>query len=135
MRRLALALLAVSMLAVGGCTSSSSSSSSAKNFQGTEADVAKVIADLQSAGQRKDAAKICSQILARSAVDELGSDCKGELDKAISDADEFSLSVRDVSVSGNEATATVRQGKDGPTKLVKLVKEGNSWKVSGLSNG
>lgn len=136
MRRFLLASILVAALAVGGCTTSGTSSSS-KKFTGAEADVATAVSDLQKAAQRKDGAKICSELLARSAVDELGgsSKCADEVNKATTDSDEFSLEVQDVSVSGTKATAKVRQGKTGKTKLVRFVKEGNAWKLTGLAGG
>jgi uncharacterized low-complexity protein len=138
MRRLLLASILVSALALGGCTTSTtSSSSSSKKFTGAQADVATAVSDLQKAAQRKDGAKICSELLAKSAVDELGgpAKCPDEINKATTDSDEFSLEVQDVTVNGDQATAKVRQGKTGKTKVVRFVKEGNSWKLNGLASG
>jgi hypothetical protein len=137
MRRLLLASILVSALALGGCTTSTSSSSSSKKFTGAQADVAKAVSDLQKAAQRKDGAKVCSELLAKSAVGELGgaSTCPDEVNKAITDSDEFALDVQDVTVNGDQATAKVRQGKTGKTKLVRFVKEGTSWKLTGLATG
>lgn len=136
MRRFLLASLLVPAIAVAGCTTSGTSSSS-KKFSGAENDVATAVSDLQKAGQRKDGAKICSDLLAKAAVEQMGgaSKCADEVDKATTDSDEFALEVQDVSVNGTEATAKVRQGKTGTTKLVRFVKEGNSWKLTGLSSG
>jgi hypothetical protein len=136
MRRFLLASLLVPALAVGGCTTSGTSSS-AKEFTGAEGDVATTVAELQKAGQRKDGAKLCSELLAASAVEALGGSgkCADEVNASITDADEFALEVQDVTVNGAKATAKVRQGKTGTTKLVRFVKEGNSWKLTGLSSG
>jgi uncharacterized protein YceK len=133
MRALAPALLLT--LAVAGCTSTTSSSSSASKFSGTEADVAKVVEDLQTAGQRKDAAKVCSQLLAKSLVTKLdgdGTSCTQEMDHAAADADDFDLDVRDVTVSGDSATAKVQRGSDGPTATFTFVREANRWKIASL---
>jgi hypothetical protein len=134
MRRLLLASTLVAALAIGGCTTSGTSSSS-KKFTGAESDVATAVSDLQKAAQRKDGSKICTDLLAKPAVDELGgsSKCPDEVEKAATDSDEFSLEVQDVTVDGTQATAKVRQGKSGNTKLVRFVKEGNSWKLTGLA--
>jgi hypothetical protein len=136
MRRLLLAAALVPALAVAGCTTTGTSSS-AKKFSGAEGDVAQAVTDLQKAAQRKDAAKICKSLLSKPGIEQLGgaSGCKDEVDKAITDSDEFTLDVRDVSVTGTKATAQVRQGDKGTTKTVRFVKEGNSWKVDGLSTG
>ena len=130
--RLITPALVVIALAVAGCTSSSGSGSSAK-FTGAEGEVAKVVADLQKDGERKDAQKICSDILARSLVDRLsdaGTSCAQEMDKAISDADDFDLSVQKVTVNGSSATAVVRRGDDGPTATFRFVREGGKWKAT-----
>jgi hypothetical protein len=135
MRRFVLAPLLLAALALGGCATTGATSS--KSFSGAAADVSKTVGDLAKAGQRKDATKLCTQLFARSLVQQLdsGSSCKDEMDKALADTDDFKLDVRDVKVSGTEATATVRQGTDGPTKLIQFVREANRWKVTGFSNG
>jgi hypothetical protein len=134
MRRILLVSMVVPALALGGCTTAGTSSSS-KKFTGADADVATAVSDLQKAGQRKDGAKICSELLAGKAVEELGGSgkCADEVNKAVTDSDEFSLDVQDITVTGTTATAKVRQGKTGKTKLVRFAKEGNSWKLTGLA--
>jgi hypothetical protein len=133
MRHSAACLMLVLAVALAGCATTASNNS--KKFSGPSADVAKAVSDLQSAGQRKDANKLCTQVLSRSLVGSLstgGTTCKAEMDKAIADADDFSLTVEDVKVNGTNATATVRNGDNGPTKTLQLVREDNRWKVSNL---
>jgi hypothetical protein len=133
MRRSVACLLLLVALPLAGCTTTATSNS--KKFSGPSADVAKAIGDLQTAGDRKDSNKLCTQVLSRSLVGTLssgGTTCKAEMDKAMADADEFSLTVEDVKVNGTTATATVRNGDKGPTKTLQLVREDNRWKVSGL---
>jgi hypothetical protein len=133
MRHVVPLLALVPALLVAGCTSAGSTSS--KKFEGAAADVSKAVGDLQQAGQRKDSAKLCSEVLAQTLVSKLdssGTSCRSEMDKAVTDADEYSLDVSDVKVTGKTATATVRNGDDGPTKTLELVREGNRWKVSSL---
>jgi hypothetical protein len=137
MRRLALPLLLVLATILSGCASTGGSSSS-KKFAGAAGDVSKAVGDLQAAGQRKDAGKLCTQLLARSLVSQIGESgttCKSELDKALADADDFKLDVRDVKVNGNTATATVLQGDPGSTRTIEFVREGNRWKATGFSTG
>ena len=76
-RRAATAALLAVAAGVAGCTSASTGSAS--KFTGAQGDVAKVVSDLQQAGQRKDAQKICTQILAQTLVHELdaaGTSCR-----------------------------------------------------------
>jgi hypothetical protein len=136
MRRAVLTLTALCALALGGCTTTGTTGS--KKFSGAQADVAKTISDLQTAAQRKDATKICTQLLAKVLVTKLdapGTSCSQEIDKAVSDSDEFSLQVQSVTVTGAQATAKVRQGKNGAIRTMDLTREANRWKVSSLSQG
>src|SRR3954452_24579184 len=114
-----------------GCTSSTGSTSG--KFTGAQGDIAQVVADLVKDGQHKDAQKICSDILARELVDKLnqaGTSCGQEMDKAIADADDFDLSVQKVTIERSSATAVVRRGKDGPTATFRFVREGGKWKAT-----
>jgi isoaspartyl peptidase/L-asparaginase-like protein (Ntn-hydrolase superfamily) len=117
-------------VALAGCTSTSGTSS---KFTGAKGDVADVVANLQQAGQRKDANKICTQILSRTLVQALsdaGTSCEQEMKKAIDDADDFDLTVQNVTINGNQATAQVRRGKDGPTATFKFVRESGGWRAT-----
>ncbi len=134
--RIASASLLAAVLALAGCTASGGSGSSSK-FTGAQGDVAKVVADLQQAGERKDAGKICTEILSRRLVDQLGqagTSCGQEMDKAIKDADDFNLTVQRVTVTGTNATALVRRGTDGPTSTFRFVREGGRWKATDLGS-
>jgi hypothetical protein len=134
-RRLAITAAVAVLLGASGCTANGSSSSSA-TFTGTKGDVAKVVSDLSQAGRRKQADRICTQILARTLVQQLsqaGTSCAQEMKKAIDDADDFDLTVRSVTVTGSRATAVVRRGKDGPTATFRFVREAGRWKISELS--
>jgi hypothetical protein len=130
--RIVTAAALVAALGVAGCSTTGSSSSSTK-FTGAQGDVAKVVSDLQQDGQRKDANKICAQILSRKLVDELsqaGTSCEQEMKKAIQDADDFDLNVQKVTVNGSSATAVVRRGDNGPTSTFRFVREGGTWKAT-----
>lgn len=128
--------VATASLALAGCGASEESSS--EQFRGAEREVADKVEDLQSAGEGRNAEDICSDILSRRLVDELeaaGANCADEMEKAIEDSDEFDLEVRDVSVQGNEATARVQQGDDGPETTMEFVREGGQWRATSLNAG
>jgi dihydroxyacetone kinase len=121
-------------LALAGCAPTQQSASS-KDFKGEEKAVADVVGDLQEAGQRKDADKICSDVLSAKLVESLksgGSTCVDEMDKAITDADDYKLTVEDVTVSGDTATAKVKNGSDGPTATIEFAKERGGWRATSL---
>jgi len=123
------AALAVA-LGVAGCTTANTSSS---KFTGAKAQVAQVVADLQQAGQRKDAQKICTQIISQDLVRQLsdaGTSCQAEMKKAVDDADDYDLNVQSVTVTGNRATAVVRRGDKGPTATFRFVREGGGWRAT-----
>ena len=124
------AVLALSLSACGAATSTQND-----KFKGAQQDVVKVVDALAAAGTRGDADKICTEILAKQLVTELkaaGGDCVTEMDRAIKDATDFDLKISQIKVTGNSATARVRQGDDGDTAVFSFVKEGNVWKASAL---
>ncbi|HEY7073909.1 MAG TPA: hypothetical protein VH418_01005 [Solirubrobacteraceae bacterium] len=126
-------LLAAAALAAGGCGAAQTNSSS--KFKGEQGQVAKVVDDLSSAGQKKDAAKICNSILSQSLVAQIkaaGADCQQEMKKAIDDADSYDLQVQSVTINGNQAQAKVRQGKKGPFATFEFVKENGGWRATSL---
>ena len=130
-----MSILGAVVAAVAGC---GTTTSSVDDFSGEERAVAQVVEDIASAGRSRDAAEICSRLLARELVDQIsegGSDCTEELDASLDDADDFELQVRDVAVSGATATARV-EGRDGERDRVatfRFVRENGRWKASGIS--
>jgi hypothetical protein len=132
MRR-ALVVLAVLPLAACGAAQQSSDA----KFKGEQAKVAQVVDDLAAAGSRHHPDKICSDILSKEVVAELktaGGDCESEMKAAIDDASDFDLQVQSVKVTGNSATALVRQGKDGKTTTFSFVKENGGWRANQLGS-
>ena len=132
MKRFALAVLVV--LTLAGCTQAEPSS--VENFTGTEGQVAQQVEDLERAGKRGQPEDICSDILSRTVVDQLeaaSTDCADEMKKAIEDVDDYDLETRKVTVQGDQATAEVRQGSDGPTTTMQFVREGDQWRAVSLN--
>jgi hypothetical protein len=133
MKRLALALV---LLGVAGCGAQSSKSSADRFTDPNQKAVAEKIEDLEDAGKTGKPEDICSDILAKSLVSQLdaaGTNCQTEMQKAIDDANDFDLEVRKVTINGNEATAEVQQGDDGPTETMTFTKEGDDWRATALS--
>jgi hypothetical protein len=133
MKRVALALL---LVAVAGCGTQSQSSSADKFTNPDQKAIAEKVEDLESAGRRGQADDICSEILAKTLVSQLdaaGTDCATEMQKAIDDATQFDLDVQKVTINGNEATAEVKQGDDGPTETMTFTKESGDWRATALS--
>jgi hypothetical protein len=132
MRR-TLALIPVLALSLSACGTATSTQNS--KFKGEQQNVVKVVDALATAGGRGDADKICKDILSKQLVTELktaGGDCVTEMDRAISDASDYDLQVTSVKINGANATAQVRQGKDGQVATFTFVKEGDGWRASAL---
>jgi len=133
------ALLAVSVVLAALASGCAGSSSSAGEFEGEERNVAEVVEKLQTAGETGDAAEICDEVLAkavREQIQEAGSTCEQELEKAIKDADDFELDVEDVRIQGNRATAKVK-GRDEDEDRVRdfeFVREGADWRATSLGS-
>jgi hypothetical protein len=128
MRR-TLAIAAVLALGVSACGSTESEPETPQEA------ITQVVDNLSAAGQRRDADRICKEVLAKRLVAELktaGGDCVTEMDRAIKDATDFDLTISQIKITGNSATARVRQGEDGDTAVFSFVKEGNAWKASAL---
>jgi hypothetical protein len=127
--------IVVPLLLLAGC-GASTESSSAEKFKGEERAVAQKVEELQRAGERREPETICTDILAKSLVQQLeaaGADCTDEMRKAIEDADDYALDVTDVTISGSTATAKVRRGDDGPTETMEFTQEGGQWRATSLS--
>ena len=126
-------LFAVPLVLAALAAGCGASASSAGDFEGEERRVADVVEKLQSAGETGDAAEICEEVLASDLREEMraaGANCEQELDKAIQDADDFELDVRDVTIQGNEATVRVRRGEDGPVATFEFVRESGQWRAT-----
>jgi hypothetical protein len=132
MRTIAPAAALLLVLALAGCTSAQTSSTS---FKGDKKAVADVIGDLEAAATRRQADKICSEILARKVLDAMkssGGDCVREVDKAVSDIDDSALDVRAVTITGATAQARVKARRNGRevTSTLGLVREDKNWRIS-----
>jgi hypothetical protein len=135
--RLRLAVTGLALAALFAACGAQPSSSS--NFSGDEKKVADVVEKLQSDGESRDAKGICQDVLASTLVKQIqqaGSSCEVEIDKAIRDADDYNLEVQDVTISGDNATAKVK-GKVGNADQVrefKFVREKAGWRATDLGS-
>jgi outer membrane PBP1 activator LpoA protein len=131
-----LALVAAVVLA--GCTTQSSSDDSTSKFRGDQRLVANTVEDFESAASKGDQDKICRDLLAKALVDDYaqrGGTCEKAVDAALKDTDSFDLTVERVSISGQEATASVKadRGKKDINQSLTLVKQGAGWRISAFA--
>jgi hypothetical protein len=129
------AALVATLLA--GCAGSTSNKS-ADDFQGDQKAVAQVIDDLGNAGSKRDAKEICNTIFSRSVADKLKSgnrDCEDVVKDQLKDASDFDMTVKKVTVAGNDATASVQSQFNGDDTLrtLSLVKAGNAWRIASIA--
>jgi 1-aminocyclopropane-1-carboxylate deaminase/D-cysteine desulfhydrase-like pyridoxal-dependent ACC family enzyme len=135
MRSSAVVILVVVAVAAAGC---GVQSSSATKFKGDAADVAQVVEDIQTAGERQDESKMCALLTEslRSEVSATGSTCAKEMEKAIKDADAFELEVQKVTVTGTTASAVVKGEANDQDKVrtFTFAKEGRDWRASSFGS-
>ncbi len=127
------ALLAALVLAACG-----ESAGGTGDFEGTEADVAQVVEDLQTAAQEDEPGRVCRNLLASAFVRSLGEagvDCRRAVTLALNDADGLDLEVRDISVNGTQATARVASGagESAEQGTLRLVREGDNWRIAAIA--
>jgi sirohydrochlorin ferrochelatase len=124
--------LLLATLALAGCTTQQDTS--ADRFQGAERQVAEVVDDLAAASRSGDGDEICTQIVTAELAQDLaaGDECKDQVEQALSDANDYDLEVRDVTVSGSTARAEVRQGDDGRTATLEFERGRGGWRVTSL---
>jgi hypothetical protein len=132
-RALGLTLLAA--FAVGGCGTASTTSSN--KFSGEAKSVAQTVDDLSSASRKSDEKGICTQLLARSLVQQLNSGpstCLKAIGTQIDSADDATLKVNAVKVTGANATAVVTSKFSGSDskRTLRLVRENGRWRIAGL---
>jgi hypothetical protein len=130
---LALCLVTV---AVSGC-GAAAPRDSAEEFSGEKRAVAAAIEAMETAARDNDTKRLCRRLLTprlQAAVKEAGTDCVTAIRDSFKDAGSKDLTVDDVSISGNTATAKVISGagSDEKTDTLKLEKIGADWRVASL---
>jgi hypothetical protein len=125
--RIALAAVLAATVAAG-CGAGAQPS---QDFTGAEEDVAKVVEELESAAQREEPTRICTEILSTALSRDLGKECTATVQTAIDDADIYALSADEVQISGTRARVRVEVGNDGERKeQLELVRQTpGGWRI------
>jgi hypothetical protein len=132
-----IALLAAVLVA--GCTTQSSNDDdSTGKFRGDQRLVANTVEDFESAASKGDQDKLCRDLLATALVQQFaqrGGTCEKAVDAALKDTDSFDLTVERVTITGQNATATVKadRGKKDINQSLTLVKQGAGWRISAFA--
>jgi hypothetical protein len=130
-----LALLCVSLLAVGmtACASTTSSSS----FKGESHTVAQTISNLQSEATAGEAKKICMDLLSSAVTTRLSvarGGCTQAVKSQLTEVDTPELTIQSIQLRGASASAQVKSTYAGKKRVgtILLVKENGKWKISRL---
>lgn len=131
------ALLCLLALAATGCTSAPRDS--ADEFRGEERKVAAAVEQLEQAARADDADAVCEKLLTKERLElvaKLGTNCRTGVRDAFQDADSFDITVDDVTIRGDAATAKVTSGRGSreKTDTIELKREGSTWKVDSLAS-
>ena len=134
MRFPAIAAVGLAALGIGACGPAGTDTS---KFTGEQRDVAKVVADLRTAGERRKPDDICNNLLTTELQNQIkaaGASCAAEMKKAIEDADGFDLQVKSVRVSGTSAVADIHSSDAGKgvTRSFSFTKQGGKWRIANL---
>ncbi len=122
---------------VAGC--GAAPQDSAEEFSGEQRAVAAVVERLEEAARDDEATVVCSRLLSDSLLETLrkqGTNCRTGVREAFRDADSLDLTVDDVEISGDNATAKVKhRSRDGEkTATLEFERDGNAWKISSLGS-
>lgn len=100
--------------------------------------MANVVSNLTSYGQSKETAKICNKLLAADLAKKLaasGESCETVIGDQLTNVDDFTTTVKSVTVSGNSAQAVVqskRNGKDSLATLNFAKAPDGTWRIESL---
>jgi hypothetical protein len=127
-RAIAAALLALTLLTTTACGRS------------PERDVRRTLEDFAQATARKDYQRLCDEIFSTKLVEQVRRQVPCELalrNSSLGDARDPKLTIRSIQVEDDTATAKVATSaaNQKPSEdTVKLVKEGDQWRIQALSS-
>ena len=112
---------------------------SAKDFSGAEREVAAAVEGVEDAARANDAGRLCTKLLSEellATLEQQGTNCTTAVREAFKDASSKDLTVKDVTISGDKATAKVTSGSGSneKTDTLSLEKSGAAWKIAALQS-
>jgi hypothetical protein len=132
---LTLCLLAFVLSACG----SNAPSDSAEDFSGAERAVATTVEEMEDAAREDDPDRLCTELFSEqllAALKRQGTNCATAAREAFEDASSKELTVEDVTISGDTATAKVISGtgSNEKTDTLQFQRAGSAWKISALQS-
>lgn len=134
------AALAVCVLAfVLSACGSTQPRDSAENFSGADKAVAATVESMETAAREDDPERLCTQLLSPKLLETLkrqGTNCATAVREAFKDASSVELTVKDVTISGDTATARITSGSGSNEKddTLQLEQAGAGWKIASLQS-
>lgn len=130
---LATCVLALMLSACGSTTPRDS----AESFDGAEKAVAAAVENMETAAREDDPERLCTQLLSPKLLETLeqqGTNCATAVREAFEDASSVELTVQDVTVDGDTASAKITSGSGSNEKddTLQLEKAGAGWKIASL---
>ena len=124
-------------VALSGCSLTPSSTASSGGFSGQAARVATVLNTLASDASSGNGTDICKTVLdsqLRATLNKLGT-CATLINNQLKTIDDFTLSVKKVTVTGSTATASVQtvRYRVKVTQTVSLKLESGAWRLASAS--
>jgi phage tail sheath gpL-like len=112
---------------------------SAKEFKGEEQKVAAAVEQIEKAARADKPATVCEKLFTDARLAKLtkqGTNCKTGVKEAFQDAETLDLTVEDVTISGDAATAkiTAGSGSNKKTETLELKRDGAAWKIDALKS-
>jgi hypothetical protein len=130
------AILSLVALAIAGC-GGGAPRDSATEFKGEKRKVAAPVEALEKAARAGESGTVCTKLLTDRLLAQLkdqGTICTTAVKEAFKDADSFDLTVDEVTISGDKATAKVISGTGSgkKTDTLDLARDGAAWKIDEL---
>jgi hypothetical protein len=117
---------------IGACGETASTG----NFKGESHNVAQTVSNFQADATAADEKKLCENDLAATLTASLRSagGCQAILKTQLREIDALGLTIESISLSGTSAVAHVKSTYSGKSRVtvLRLVKEGSHWKISGV---
>lgn len=137
MKRAALAVCVLALL-LSAC-GSTTPRDSAEEFSGADKAVAAAVEGMEEAAREDDPERLCTQLLSAkllATLEQQGTNCTTAAREAFNDASSKDLTVDDVSIDGDTATAKVTSGTGSNEKsdTLQLEKVGAGWKIALLQS-
>ena len=136
MRRALPVIALLVCLPLAGCTQAGTKNTdSTKDFTGEQKAVASTVEDLQTAAKDHKGTTICADLITAELRDKISpTDCPKVMKDGVRDTDEVDLKVKTVTITGDQAVASVQEktGGDGRIRTIELQKVAGRWRISAL---